>query len=231
MSTIRLDIPQLVKTAQQKHGMRYSNYLRYRMYCTRRIKTIRTALKLTNQYKCVPKRSGKFTVRPISKDDVNDSRVLELLIICAEREWAHAMQLKEEVGDDKLSHKKHHVRSKFRRAIKWAGNLERVAKQESVDPATLLEAKAYMNWITANLHFELQDWEMGKEYYEQSKKVCDFSPSVKFEQSSQEDVEMVDASSSVKQPEEKALKPIPCKPMFFDLAANHLPKGFVMPEK
>ena len=32
MSTIRLDIPQLVKTAQQTHGLRYSNYLRYRFH-------------------------------------------------------------------------------------------------------------------------------------------------------------------------------------------------------
>ena len=45
------------------------------MYCTGRIKTIRMALKLTNQYKCVPKRPGKFTARPISKDDVDDSRL------------------------------------------------------------------------------------------------------------------------------------------------------------
>jgi len=84
-----LNILQLIRTAQQKHGLRHENYQRYRLfefllfnflvfrgYCARRVERIRKSLKFTHHYKCLPKRSGKFIARTVTSELVGDKRFL-----------------------------------------------------------------------------------------------------------------------------------------------------------
>lgn len=56
-------------------------------------------------------------------------RFLELAIFEVERNWAYAMQLKFEAGEDKFSRKRFHLRQKLRKAVKHSENLEQIARQ------------------------------------------------------------------------------------------------------
>lgn len=181
----------LIKEAQQKHGLRQGNYLRYRGYCSRRIRRLRKCLKFTHQYKCFPKRAAKFVSRPVVPEVVTDVRFVEILIFEVERHWAYAMQLKLEVGDDVLSRKKFHMRQKLRRAVKCAGKLATLAKGcGSVSVVTRLEAQAYSAFIRATLAVEFKKWRKALELCRTVKKIYEkLSTSVK-------DQELVDLYAS-----------------------------------
>jgi hypothetical protein len=97
-------------------------------------------LKFTNQYKCLPKRPGKFIARIVTPELVGDirffyiytvflsaksyDRYLEIIVFEMERNWAYAMQFKIEALDEQFSRKKFGMRQKLRKAVKWAKYLE-----------------------------------------------------------------------------------------------------------
>ncbi|KAI1719031.1 RNA-binding signal recognition particle 68 domain-containing protein [Ditylenchus destructor] len=176
-----ISVLRLIKDAQQKHGLRQGNYLRYRGYCSRRIRRLRTSLKVTHQYKCFPKRAAKFVARSVTPDVVTDVRFAEILIFEVERHWAYAMQLKLELGNDILSRKKFHMRQKLRRAGKSARNLETMAKScESVTVVTRLEVQAYSAFILATLAVEFKLWRKAMELCRTVKKIYEkLSTSIK----------------------------------------------------
>ncbi|KAI1702884.1 RNA-binding signal recognition particle 68 domain-containing protein [Ditylenchus destructor] len=186
-----VSVLRLIKDAQQKHGLRQGNYLRYRGYCSRRIRRLRSSLNFTNQHKCLPKRAAKFVGRSVTPEVVTDVRFAEILIFEVERHWAYAMQLKLEVGDDMLSRKKFHMRQKLRRAVKSARKLETLAKNcESVTVVTRLEVQAYSAFIRAILDVELKQWRKAMELCRTVKKIYEkLSTSVK-------DQEIVDLYAS-----------------------------------
>uniref|UniRef100_A0A915LKD9 Signal recognition particle subunit SRP68 n=1 Tax=Meloidogyne javanica TaxID=6303 RepID=A0A915LKD9_MELJA len=164
-----LNILQLIRTAQQKHGLRHENYQRYRGYCARRVERIRKSLKFTHHYKCLPKRSGKFIARTVTSELVGDKRYLELIVFEIERCWAHAMEFKFEALDDPLSRKKFGMRQKFRKAAKWAQFLCGLIKDnELVEEVTKLEARAYISFIQGSLELELRNWKEAAEQFNAS---------------------------------------------------------------
>ncbi|CAM6001802.1 unnamed protein product [Sphagnum balticum] len=78
-----LSILQLVKDAQQQHGLRHGDYLRYRcvathtrgghthscrQYCARKVRRVRKSLKFVNAHKATGKHVAKFkSVRVMCK--------------------------------------------------------------------------------------------------------------------------------------------------------------------
>lgn len=162
-----LRILELVKNAQQKHGLRHENYQRYRGYCGRRIERIRKSLKFTNQYKCLPKRTGKFVSRKVTPELVEDRRYLEIVVFEVERNWAYAMQYKFEAINEPLSRKKFVMRQKLRKAVKWVQFLDSLVEDnEMVQNVTKLETKGYSAFIHASLALELKNWKIAVEYFE-----------------------------------------------------------------
>ncbi|KAL7074254.1 hypothetical protein ACQ4LE_006372 [Meloidogyne hapla] len=165
-----LNILQLIKTAQQKHGLRHENYQRYRGYCARRVERIRKSLKFTHHYKCLPKRPGKFIARTVTPELVGDKRYLELIVFEIERCWAHAMEFKFEALDDPLSRKKFGMRQKFRKAAKWAQFLGGLVKDnELVQEITNLESQAYISFVQGSLELELRKWKEAAEQFNASR--------------------------------------------------------------
>uniref|UniRef100_A0A915PQE9 Signal recognition particle subunit SRP68 n=1 Tax=Setaria digitata TaxID=48799 RepID=A0A915PQE9_9BILA len=167
-----LSILELIKDAQQKHGLRHGDYQRYRGYCARRVRRIRKSLGFTHVHKGVSKHGAKFTPRKLSFDIVTEERCLQIAVFDAERNWSYAIQLKQEAGEDSHSRKRFHMIGKLRRAVKHSSNLESVIKScERADAVTRLESQAYNSWMNGCLRFELKEWKAALEYFRTAKKI------------------------------------------------------------
>ncbi|VDK50993.1 unnamed protein product [Anisakis simplex] len=167
-----LSILQLIKDAQQKHGLRHGDYQRYRGYCARRVRRIRKSLKYTHVHKSVPKHPAKFTARKIIFDVVSEERYLQVAVFDAERNWSYAMQLKQEAGEDVHSRKRFHMANKLRKAVQHTSNLESIVRMcDRADAATKLEAQAYNAWMTGYLYFELKQWKKALDFLKTARRI------------------------------------------------------------
>ncbi|KAL3135680.1 hypothetical protein ABBQ38_006152 [Trebouxia sp. C0009 RCD-2024] len=132
---VSLDVFQSIRQAQAQHGLRHSDFKRYRQYCTRKLQRTRKALKLTHG-------RGKFQARIIEADMVTDSKHLSLPLISAERAWSLAKELETQNQEGISSHKRQHQVRRFSKAAQWASELARLAGA-TADNRTHLEAEAY----------------------------------------------------------------------------------------
>ncbi|MCP9264801.1 Signal recognition particle 68 [Dirofilaria immitis] len=167
-----LSILQLIKDAQQKHGLRHGDYQRYRSYCARRVRRIRKSTGFTHVHKGVSKYTAKFIPRKFEFDVINGERCLQIAVFDAERNWSYAIQLKYESDEDTHSRKRFHMIGKLRRAVKHTSNLESIIKScERVDAVTRLESQAYNSWMHGCLRFELKEWKGALECFRTAKKI------------------------------------------------------------
>ncbi|VDM60623.1 unnamed protein product [Angiostrongylus costaricensis] len=146
---------QMIKDAQQQHGLRHADYHRYRSYCRSKLDRVRHTLKVTNTHKCVRRHKAKFIRRPLSEQD---------FLFEAERRWAAAMSDKMELEDnpDKMR-KRMSMRMHLKRAVYHAVMLEQMFYLpsefiESCDAPTKLEAQAYSAWLAGVCAFEMRRW-------------------------------------------------------------------------
>lgn len=162
-----LSILQLIKEAQQQHGLRHGDYQRYRGYCSRKLRRIRKSLHFTNAHK----HKSTFQSKSVNTDvAANDLRFLLIPLFEAERSWAYAMQLKQEANTE--PRKRYAVVSKLKRAVQHTQNLEDICKAvDKVDAPTKLEGQAYNAWLHGCLNFELKQWAKAMEYLNTSKKI------------------------------------------------------------
>jgi len=182
-SPLKLDILRIIRLAQQQHGLRHGDYQRYRSFCSRRLRRIRKSLELTygNQ--------KKFQ-KPIITDELvaKDSRYLLLPLICSERAWAYAMQLKSEANTE--PRKKFHLLNRLRKAVKHAEQLETLCNnQKTCDARTKLEVQAYTAVMNGHLKFELQSWNDALQFYVRAQAIYD---KLKTGVRSEEDKQMLD---------------------------------------
>ena len=148
---ISLKVFSLIKDAQQKHGLRHSDYQRYRGYCSRRLRRIRKAVGLVQGEK------RKFNKKDVTEEILKEEKHLHVPLVTAERAWAYYMQLKFESNSD--PRKKFHMINRLRKARKYGEQLEAVsAGCEKVDARTKLETKAYSSWLAGILCFETAKW-------------------------------------------------------------------------
>jgi signal recognition particle subunit SRP68 len=87
----------VIKDAQDAHGLRNRNYQRYRQYCARRLRRLRTA---TNVKSMSKKGDKRFSKKKITPEMVNDPRFLLVSLVSAERDWAHEACAKREAAGE-----------------------------------------------------------------------------------------------------------------------------------
>ncbi|XP_033159318.1 signal recognition particle subunit SRP68 [Drosophila mauritiana] len=162
-----VEILHMIKDAQQQHGLRHGDFQRYRGYCSRRIRRLRKALKYPQGDKRHFKRRD-VTIGQLTGKKA-DERFIHIPLICAERAWAYAMQLKQESNTE--PRKRFHLVNKLRRACFYALQLQELCNTEAFDARTKLECEAYVAWMHGSLHFELQLWKTAGEHLKRAQVV------------------------------------------------------------
>jgi signal recognition particle subunit SRP68 len=76
----------VAKAHQSANGLRHNDHLRYRQYCSRRLRRLRNTLRWKNG-------RGRNKQVPFP-GDFKDVRFLEFPLVCAERAWSYGVQLK-----------------------------------------------------------------------------------------------------------------------------------------
>jgi len=159
-----LEILPFIKEAQNQHGMRHGDYQRYRMYCMRRLRRIRHALHFTHGHR------HKYQKKVISVDTVTDVRYLYIPLVCAERAWALAMELKQEANTE--PRKRFHLLRRLHKANKHALQLLKLCEEcKRCDARTRLEAQAYSSWMMGNVKFEELKWQEALDAFGQSQTI------------------------------------------------------------
>jgi len=155
---LSLDILAKAKTAQLANGLRHGDYNRYKNYCTRRVRRIHKKLKFFDK----PQGGQKHQFRPkvVTPALVTDVRFLELVLVMAERSWAHGMALRDVVEP----RAKFHSARRFTKAAKWASQLEKLCDAKA-DERTILEANSYYAWLSANILFQKENWKEAHEKF------------------------------------------------------------------
>ncbi|CDW59726.1 hypothetical protein TTRE_0000806601 [Trichuris trichiura] len=178
-----IHILQLVKEAQQQHGLRHGDYQRYRQYCSRKLRRVRKSLKLSIGQDSRSVRKSTVDVAKIQDPKLALTfnyavlfsllafhRYLSLFVFEADRNWAYAMQLKQEAAPD--NRKRFHLMRKMRTAVRNCLNLEKICKEMgNLDAATKLEVGAYSSWMQGCLHFEARMWANAAECFTTAKTI------------------------------------------------------------
>ncbi|KAK3120121.1 hypothetical protein QOZ80_9AG0682020 [Eleusine coracana subsp. coracana] len=138
-----INVLELMREAQMQHGLRQSDYTRYRRYCSARLRRLYKSLKFLHG-------RGRYTRRNITEATVTDVRFLHVVFYMAERAWSHAMEKKTAVPNAK---QRIYMLGRFRKAVKWATLFSQLCSVKG-DSRTSLEAEAYASYMKGNLLFE-----------------------------------------------------------------------------
>ena len=114
-------------------------------YCSRRLRRLRVGLGFTNGKR-------EFKSRPLDAGLVTDVRFLGLALVSAERCWAYAMQLKNDMTAE-TQRKRIHLLKRLTKAASWAKLLEELCASRA-DTRTQLQAEAYAAWLAGSVLFE-----------------------------------------------------------------------------
>eukprot|EP00250_Pteridium_aquilinum_P008462 c17965_g1_i2 orf=336-2180(+) len=139
------NVLQLIKTAQNEHGVRHRDYTRYRRYCTARLRRLYKSLKFTHG-------RGKYVRKQIAVANVTDVRFLHILLYLAERAWSYAMAVKQ-TANGPNARQRFHLIGRLSKAAKWADLFSR-ACAEKADPKTSFEATAYAAYMKGSYLLE-----------------------------------------------------------------------------
>ena len=163
MPEVSLDIFDVIKSSRAQHGLRHGDYLRYRQYCARRLHRIRKTLKLTQG-------KGRFVKKPLEPRMVKEGRHLLLPLICSERAWSYAMQLKRESSQDN-PRPRFHLLARLSKAAKFAGSLSELCATRG-DKRTALEAEAYAAFMLGNVSLEREQWGEALQHLKRTRTIC-----------------------------------------------------------
>ncbi|MCO5580616.1 hypothetical protein L7F22_034486 [Adiantum nelumboides] len=155
------NVLQLVKTAQNEHGVRHHDYTRYRRYCTARLRRLYKSLKFTHG-------RGKYVRRQIVVANITDTRFLHILLYSAERAWSYAMAIKQ-TANGPNSRQRFHLVGRLSKAVKWADSFSH-ACAEKADTKTSLEATAYAAYMKGSYLVEReQQWDSALRNFESAR--------------------------------------------------------------
>lgn len=161
--TFTVEILQIIKEAQQQHGLRHGDFQRYRSYCSRRLRRIRKSLHFPQGSK------HKVTPKKIQEEMLVDVRFIHIPLFCAERAWGYYMQLKSEANTE--PRKRFHMLSRLKKAVQYTADLARLCLSARCDARTKLEAQGYQAWMKGTLQFEQEDWRGAMELYTNSETI------------------------------------------------------------
>ncbi|ORY62949.1 signal recognition particle protein [Pseudomassariella vexata] len=154
-----MDITNFVLAARNQ-ALLYGDYSTYHRLLTKKLHNCRKKLKLTS------KNRSKFVKKgPVAAEQIaEDHEYLRLVLLTAERAWAHAMRLKAIHSTDSkgiTGRTRSHIVSRLDKGARIAEQLvERLVDGTSGASNTdALEARAYASMIRGSAQFEKQSWE------------------------------------------------------------------------
>lgn len=105
----------------------------------------------------------KFVKRDIAKEKPDDSKILQILLFNAEKNWAFASESKFSATRkaSQKSRARFYAIKKLVKAVQWAKKLHDVCN-EKTDNLTQLEAQAYELFLEGSLEFERQRWSLAQ---------------------------------------------------------------------
>lgn len=156
----------VVSAQQSQNGLRHNDHLRYRQYCSRRLRRLFCTLKFKHG-------RGRYKPSPFPAD-FQDARFLEVPLVNAERAWSYGVQLKSDnanAAQINLQWRQHSIR-RLAKAVKWSLFLESVCKIHA-DQRTQLEAEAYAAFMSGSFLLEKEEFEEALGKLMQCRKVLD----------------------------------------------------------
>ncbi len=160
LEPLPLPLLETIRVAQCEHGLKHSEFRAYRVYCTRKLHRLYKGTGFV--HKSGPK--GKFTKRTIFASDVHDVRLLQVPLLAAERAWAYAMDIKNEMEQSNAPYKRRHMMKRLSRAHGHAKELASLVAARSLDTRSTVEADAYVHWIAGSMYLEKgNSWEAALE--------------------------------------------------------------------
>ena len=93
----------------------------------------------------------------VSASAVKDAASLFYPLLNAERAWAFANELKEEMNDTRNMRIRYHLVSRIKKASSWAEQLMNLCHQLG-DDRTALESDAYYYFMKGNEAMETSEW-------------------------------------------------------------------------
>lgn len=156
-----------VTTSQSSHGLKHSDYARYRAYCTRRLARLRSATATSNKQVTQNHRYAQHVIT--SEDALANPRALVIPLVQAERDWAFAMDVKrtQPAGPARARRRVH---AKLTRAVQHSATLSALCRQVA-DETTVLEAEAYASAMQAALALEREQWSSALAAFELAHKI------------------------------------------------------------
>ena len=145
-----LSLNLLVKGAQNSHGLKRGDYQQYRLYCANKVRKMRKQMKFSLAIK------DKFVNRKVEQERTEDPRSLQVLLFNAEKNWAHANEVKDMSKNRKISKgnkNRQTILKKFKKALSWAQRLEEVCVAHADKKATF-EAETYRLFLEGMVSFE-----------------------------------------------------------------------------
>lgn len=147
---------------QNQNGLRRNDFARYRQYCSRRLRRLRTAkaVKFTHSTGTGKNSTKKYVPKELTPDTVKDVRHLMIPLYEAERAWAMSQELQalESTGTH-IGIRYAHLKHRLAKAVEWSELLEKLCTTKA-DTRTLLEAEAYNCWLKGTYHAFLRNWEI-----------------------------------------------------------------------
>ena len=143
-NSIKCDILLVTSSMQNQNGLRVNDYLRYSHFCRKKINKLRKLYKLTQGKR-------KFQKNEITADKITDNKILLIVILECERNWAYGMYHKQELtalGTD-IKRLRYQIMRKFKRSVTNAKKILDLCEKIG-DSQTQLEAKAYFAFINSN---------------------------------------------------------------------------------
>ncbi|CAN0188771.1 unnamed protein product [Discosporangium mesarthrocarpum] len=108
-----LKLHEVIKECQNQNGLRHGDYQRYRQYCTRRLKRVRSSKDVRFMFG----KGKNFVGKELTAELTVTPRHLEIPLMMAERAWAFAMQ-KKQGSKDAPQHYKQHMMKRLSKAAK-----------------------------------------------------------------------------------------------------------------
>ncbi|KAI0097739.1 hypothetical protein GGR51DRAFT_460101 [Nemania sp. FL0031] len=155
-----MDITNFVVSARSQ-ALLYGDYTTYHRLLVKKLHTSRKKLNI------VTKNRSKFTKRgPVTAEQIAENHeYIHLVLLTAERAWAHAMRLKAAHSADAkglTGRARSHIISRLDRGARTAEHLARILSDNPATAATdvdIMEARAYAAMVRGAAEFEGQNWE------------------------------------------------------------------------
>ncbi|KAI3332507.1 hypothetical protein HD806DRAFT_530256 [Xylariaceae sp. AK1471] len=155
-----MDITNFVVSARNQ-ALLYGDYTTYHRLLAKKLHTSRKKLNI------VTKNRSKFTKKgPVTPEQLAENHeFLHLVLLTAERAWAHAMRLKAVHSADAkgiTGRTRSHIISRLDKGARTAEHLVQILSDTSTTPVAdtdILEARAYAAMLRGAADFESQNWE------------------------------------------------------------------------